>query len=321
MPAISVVICTHNRAHLLTDVLRTVCEQTLDRTLYEVIVVDNNSKDNTRAVAEEFCRNYPHMRYHFETRQGLSHARNRGWQVAQGKYVAYIDDDCLVPEQWLVIAKEIADQALPAVFGGPFFAFYHTPKPSWYKDDYGSYELGSEAKILTQGFFVFGGNMFWRRALLQDLGGFHTDYGMSGTKLSYGEEILPQLFIRATMPDQVIYYDPRLYVYHLVRPEKLTMRWVMRERFARGRDTYRLFHNKISPAAARGHLYMMMVKTLLGFSKDCTLGVLKRNREQYPYIKNYLWEHTSRYVVNLGELYGQYYQVATQPKSDIISTE
>ncbi|MGD8380729.1 MAG: glycosyltransferase, partial [Syntrophobacterales bacterium] len=93
MIKISVIVCTYNRAELLGGTLRTLCHQTLDTSEYEVIVVDNNSTDNTREVVDEFCRRSSNVRYCFEPQQGLSHARNQGLQEAKGKYVAYIDDD------------------------------------------------------------------------------------------------------------------------------------------------------------------------------------------------------------------------------------
>ena len=115
--AISVVICTYNRAELLANSLQTLCEQTINKSDYEVLVVDNNSQDSTPNLTESFCRYYPNIRYFLETRQGLSHARNRGWQEAKGLYVAYIDDDCKVPEQWLTIAMKIIDRIAPTAFG------------------------------------------------------------------------------------------------------------------------------------------------------------------------------------------------------------
>ena len=103
----SVVICTYNRASLLPTALQTVCEQALDCTEYEVLVVDNNSTDETRFVTESFMQRYSNVRYCFEPQQGLSYARNRGWREARGKYVAYTDDECKVPPQWLTVAKEV----------------------------------------------------------------------------------------------------------------------------------------------------------------------------------------------------------------------
>ena len=184
-------------------------------------MVDNNSTDRTRAVTEEFSRRYPNVHYCFEMRQGLSHARNLGIQKARGEYVGFCDDDCEIPREWLTIAIEIIQNVSPGVFGGHYSAFYKSPKPRWCKDSYGSCDMGVEARVLVKQEFVFGGNSFYRRSLLVSLGGFDSEMGMVGNKLGYGEDVAPQLLVRSRTPEEVIYYDPRLHVYHLVRPEKM----------------------------------------------------------------------------------------------------
>jgi len=303
-PTISVVICTYNRAALLAGVLKTLCDQTLDRSCYEVIVVDNNSSDSTRAITEEFCRRYENLRYCLESRQGSSYARNLGVQVAQGEYVAFCDDDCEVPNNWLAIASEIIEEVSPAVFGAGFFALYHTPKPRWYKDSYGSHSLGETARVLKEE-TVSGGNSFYRRSLLLSLGGFDTTMGPVGNKLGFGEDIAPQLLLRSRMPEAVIYYDPRLHIYHLVRPEKLSLRWVARWRFAMGYDCYRLFSEGRHPTVKNRVLWMQAARTILHFVVDLTIGMIKRDRRQYPYCQNYFYEHTSEYLTDLGRIYAR----------------
>ena len=66
---ISVIVCTYNRANLLINVLQSLCEQSIETLDYEVVVVDNNSSDNTREVVDEFCRRFSHVRYCFEPKQ------------------------------------------------------------------------------------------------------------------------------------------------------------------------------------------------------------------------------------------------------------
>jgi len=226
-PIISVIICTYNRAEFVGTALKSLCEQTAEKTQYEVIVVDNNSEDNTRVITQEFCRRYPNIRYCLEKRQGLSHARNRGWQESQGKYVAYIDDECKVPAQWLEVALQIIKEFSPAVFGGPYYGYHNSPKPRWWKDSYGAFEPSKTAGVLTQGEYLRGGNFFIHRTLLETIGGFDSRYGMAGQKIAYGEETELQRRIRAMRPDELIYYDPKLYVWHLVRPEKMVLRWIL----------------------------------------------------------------------------------------------
>jgi glycosyltransferase involved in cell wall biosynthesis len=298
---ISVVVCTFNRAGLLEISLQSLSNQLLEDSGYEVIVADNNSTDNTRQVVSKFRHSLTNLRYCFEAKQGLSYARNRGWQEARGEYVAYIDDDCKVPEQWLTVAKKIIEQISPDVFGGPYFAFYNTPKPHWFKDAYGSRDLGNVARELTDGEYLSGGNIFFRRELLEILGGFDVSFGMSGQRLAYGEETALLKHIRETMPERVIYCDPEMYVHHLVHSKKMSLPWIIRQRFVGGRYSYRVFKNNgsISGPGQRQQLRQSvgnLLKDILNFARNAG----QRDRVKYPYLQNYLYEHVFQYIDKVG---------------------
>jgi glycosyltransferase involved in cell wall biosynthesis len=73
---ISVVVCTYNRADLLREVLRDLCNQDYPKSQYEILVVDNNSIDNTRNIIEDL-QTISDVRYILETHQGHTYARNR----------------------------------------------------------------------------------------------------------------------------------------------------------------------------------------------------------------------------------------------------
>jgi glucosyl-dolichyl phosphate glucuronosyltransferase len=305
-PLISVVICTYNRVDTFVGALKTICNQTLDASFYEVIVVDNNSSDNTAHVAKDFCEQFSTVRYCLESKQGLSHARNRGWREAKGEYVAYIDDDCKVPEHWLIVAKDIIERFSPGVFGGPAYAFYNRPKPRWFKDSYGSHEPFKEARILKneECIKIFGMNMCFCRALLETIGGFDIRLGMCGEKIAYCEETALILHISNTMTDELIYYDPRLYVYHLVREKKMTVRWFVRTWFARGQ--YSNYCSDLPQSNRRLQLVKRTVHQLRIIAVHLARATFRRNRMRYPYSQNYLYECTYRHLFKLGKLYGQY---------------
>jgi glycosyltransferase involved in cell wall biosynthesis len=279
--------------------------------------VDNNSSDDTRATVGSFVH-YGNVRYCLETKQGLANARNRGWQEARGQYVAYIDDDCKVPEEWLAVAKDIIERVSPDVFGGPFYAFYNSPKPHWYKDSYGSHNPGNEARILksNESTRIYGGNIFIRRSLLQNTGGFDSDLGMSGKKIAYGEEASLLRSISGNLPDQIFYYDPELYVYHLVQAKKMTMRWSVCSSFAMGRAVYRVFNGGDPPVCNRFQFIKQLVRESGGLAVDFVRGVLHRDRIRYPFVQNYIYEHTSNHILNLGMLFEQYRWSAAKQKLD-----
>jgi glucosyl-dolichyl phosphate glucuronosyltransferase len=302
-PLISVVICTHNRSHLLPHAIQSVCQQAVEGSLYEVVVVDNNCTDNTRTVVQDFCDRHPNIRCLQEPLQGLSHARNCGWKNAKGNYVIYLDDDGKACEDWLTVAKHIIMNIAPAVFGGPYYACYNTPKPDWFQDNYESHTLGNRPRFLDEGFLT-GNNIAFRRSILADLGGFDSTLGMSGKKIAYAEETDLMIRIRKTMPDESIYYDPSFYIYHSVAPWKMTMTGALRLFFNSGIYSSIVFNgNNIFFTSPQ--LFGKMTAKLGTFLKHCLFALVRRDRKKYPYFENYLYECAFPHVQELGVLFEQ----------------
>ena len=269
--------------------------------------MDNNSTDETRAVVEELSQHYPNIRYCFEPKQGLSHARNRAWQEARAEYVGYIDDDGKAPQEWLAVAQEIISELAPGMFGGPYYAWYNSQKPYWWKDSYRSIEHAEKARPLTRyQEYLSGNNMFFRRNLLAEMGGFDPQFGMSGNKIATCEERELLLRIREAKPNELIYYDPRLYIRHLVHANKMTFNWLVRHRFASGRSHGRMYY--ANKPLSKGQLLRRSADLLRSFV-PLPLRAVKRERTQYPYIQNYWFEQGLPRVRKLGELYEQWQMV------------
>ena len=298
---ISVVICTRNRAGLLARALESVCRQSSEAGLYEVVVVDNGSTDGTSSVVARFAADHANVRGVIEPRTGLSHARNRGWKEARGEYVGFLDDDGEAPPEWLAVAREIIEEWRPAAFGGPYFASYASPKPRWWRDAYRTFRPGEEARPLGEKDHLSGGNLFLRKDLLSEAGGFDPGLGMAGSRISMGEETRLLQEIRLRRPDALLYYDPRLYIHHLVHPSKMKWRWLLRYWFAGGRASRRLT-GVAAPAEQTGELLAETWRTLVELAKSALRSVLKRDRGLHPYFQNYLFEVTSKHVIALGAL-------------------
>ncbi len=152
--------------------------------------------------------------------------------------------------------------------------------------------------------------MFFRRQILEDMNGFDVGLGMIDKKLAYGEETELQRRIRETTPKAIIYYDPRLFVYHLVRLEKMKLRWILSSRFADGYCSLHVFETSkimsFNSATYKLKLLSKVMLLLLKFVVDCLVGVLGRDRERYPYLQNYLYENTSEYVMEFGKIYEEF---------------
>jgi glycosyltransferase involved in cell wall biosynthesis len=297
MIKISVIVCTYNRSELLGGNLRTLCRQSLDKSEYEVLVVDNNSTDDTREVVTEFCRQFSNVRYCFEQQQGLSHARNRGWQEARGKYVAYIDDDARAGESWLETALALLENTKPAplCLGGPIFPFYTTAKPTWFKGEMRTW--GDSPRYLQPGESFSGSNMVWRKEILQALGGFDVKSGMRGDCFSLGEETVLFEKIWRSFDQPYFYYSPELAVQHWVPPAKMTVSYRLKRAFITGQRWNRHHGPRI--------FYRRMRFFIGGLVEVATMvGQLLRRRKEHAYFQNWLIEDGVPIFVKLGTLSG-----------------
>jgi glycosyltransferase involved in cell wall biosynthesis len=310
VPPISVVICTFNRAPLLEDAIVSLYEQTCDPALFEVLVVDNNSTDDTAERCERLMSRYPTLRMVKETRTGLSHARNRGLEEARGCYIGYLDDDAKVPPHWIQQADRIIRELAPLAFGGPYVPYYNSPKPFWYKDAYGSREPAESTRWLQENESLTGNNMFFRRDVLEELGGFDPRLGMTGYQVEYGEETAVQRCIFYRWPDRAdraIYNVQYLFIYHLAPARKLSLRWRVVEQYQVGRSYPRMQASVGSSApgarggcrSRRAHRVLSeraitpAVRLLRFHAGNFVKGFLIRDRERYPYWQNYFYESGS----------------------------
>jgi glycosyltransferase involved in cell wall biosynthesis len=237
-PIISVVICTYNRASLLPGALDSLLQQSLDQSLFEIIVVDNNSTDSTPEVVARYLF-HPHIRYVHEASQGLAHARNRGYKESRGKYVAYLDDDARADPEWLRGILNIFDNTVPEplAVGGPIYPFYLSQKPEWFKDEYEIRSWGDKPRFLLPRESFSGSNMIFTRNILEKFGGFDTRVGVNGTTLSVGEET--SLFLKLWenySKRNVFYYSPDLKVFHYAPSEKMDAVYALKRSFASGQS-------------------------------------------------------------------------------------
>jgi len=240
-PRLSVVVCTYNRADLLPGCLESLADQTADKSAYEVIIVNNNSTDTTQEIAESFTSREPNFRVVIETAQGISHARNRGGVEAQGEYVAYIDDDAKARLDWVSAIIRFFEAEPEAIgVGGPYYAYSTVPIPAWFPKEYGSMSLGNVTRLLQKGEWISGTNMVFKKYALNEVGGFDTSIGMSGDKVSYGEE--PHLTRKMLERGMKIYYCAEMSVDHAILPNKFRLRWLLRSNFANGYDCVTAFN-------------------------------------------------------------------------------
>ena len=268
---VTVLICTWNRAALLDETLATLAAMNVPSTIHwEVVVVDNNSTDGTRACVERRARGFPApLRYMFEPRQGKSFAMNAGLRRPLRSIIAFADDDVRVDPGWLASCVD-AFREHPEIdyVGGPVDPIWEAPCPPWFERT-GKVLWGTLA-ILDYGDepFVFeerrkvplGANFAVRRSLLDAVGEFDPALGRSGDNVLLGQE-LPEFFARTRSVRARGMYLPRMRVQHHVPAHRLQPDYCRRWWYGKGISRARL--EAIHPVTELG-LDLREVPTIAG---------------------------------------------------------
>jgi glycosyltransferase involved in cell wall biosynthesis len=176
---ISVILSTYNRADLLPGAIGAFLQQNTQGVTFEVILVDNNSTDNTKEVAGNYATSHPGLiKYVFEPKQGLSHGRNAGIANAQGKFLAFTDDDVRVHNDWINALYRAFNTHPDAVYiGGKVLPLWQTAKPKWAHLQLASLALqdyGREPQTIDSNHqrCLIGANLACRKELIELIGGF-----------------------------------------------------------------------------------------------------------------------------------------------------
>jgi len=243
-PCVTVAVCTYNRSFILKESLDSLIIQNTPLDHFELLIIDNNSNDDTQKVAAQFCAQIPNSRVIFEPQQGLSYARNRALAEAHSPWVAFLDDDARAHPNWIATILETISKDDFDAFGGPYYAWHcFGPPPTWFPTSEGTY-LGSPAYGSLGTHHIPGGNCAFKRQAALAAGGFPAEMGMTGNKCAYGEETY--LFNSMKVAGYRLGFVPDMSIDHCVLPYKYQLRWQLASAFASGRDAFYVFKKKCS---------------------------------------------------------------------------
>ena len=286
-PRISLVIATFNGASRIGTTLHSLLTQSLPSELWEAVVVNNNSSDTTSEVVEEFAAAHPEVVIVLteEPKQGLSHARNKGIEVAQGEIVVIIDDDEIASPHLLADYLHFFDSHPEAAgAGGRIIPLYADGRPQWMsrhteRPIAGTLDLGSEIVPFPKGKYFGGGNMALRRSAIEKYGAFNPALGRKGTTLLGGEE--KELYARLHNAGEKIFYIPSAYIEHVIPNAKLTREYFEKVCFRIGQS------ERIRTKAAGGYV-MRWVSEIVKWMATIILGVF-HIVTLHPARAKYLW--------------------------------
>lgn len=237
MLRVTLAVCTWNRAAFLRQTLAGIARQDYPPEALEVLVIDNNSTDDTRAVVAEFAGGPHAPRHVLETRQGLDHARNRGITEAKGDIILFADDDILVESDWV---REIAtpfaadDSRRIGCVGGEVEPVFPDGLPDWVREWHAPLKFRPEAGPLPPQHSPMGANFALPQWVLAKVGPFATGLDRQGKNLFGGGD--GEMVRRVRAAGYEVWFAPAAKVRHQMPASRTTFRYAARHAFDSARS-------------------------------------------------------------------------------------
>ena len=208
-PFVSVIVPAYNDEEGIRRTLEAVVGQTYPDESYEVLAIDNNSTDDTRAVIREFCERYPQTVELLveEQKQGPPAARNRGLKHASGSIIAFIDADMTVEETWLESVAETMQRNEWDYMGCNVEITTEGGRETLTAKYNQIFGFPME-KYIENAQFAGTGCLVVRRSVFDDVGLFDDSLATSGDR-EFGDRVHRAGFDQHFQPDITMYHPAR----------------------------------------------------------------------------------------------------------------
>lgn len=251
---VSVIVCTYNRSENLSKALDSLAASAMPPNAeWEVLVVDNNSKDETHQIVDKFCVRYPErFRYLFEPNQGKSHALNTGIRHARGAILAFTDDDVTVEPAWLANLTAVLRDDAYAGSAGRILPAPTLRAPAWLAVEGPYCQMGAICPCFDQGDEpldltkpAFGANMAFRKEMFDKYGTFRLDLGPSAkARVTYEDT---EFCGRLLASGERLRYLPSAVVYHEIFEERIRKENILKWWFDLGVGGVREARTNLTP--------------------------------------------------------------------------
>jgi glucosyl-dolichyl phosphate glucuronosyltransferase len=272
-PRVTVAIPTYNRAEFLRQTLERIARQNFPHDQFEVLVIDNNSRDRTRDVVAAFADARPAPRYVLETQQGLDHGRNRAIVEARGEIIVFGDDDILMEPTWLaeLVAPFARDDShrIGAV-GGEVVPVFPDGLPPWVEEWHAPLAFRKEAGPLPPRDMPMGANLAFPRWVFEKYGHFSTALDRKGGSLFSGGET--EMLRRLRAAGLEVWFAPAAKVLHQMPASRTTFRYASRHAFDSARS--RVVDRGQSSAAYLASRFAANLLKVAGFTVIALLNAL-----------------------------------------------
>lgn len=232
---LTIAICTYNRAKFLDLGLNALLQQTIPSKKFEILIIDNNSSDNSFDVFKSYENQFDSIKYIKELKQGISYARNSALKACNTKWLLFLDDDAKAHSNLVEETIKIISDYKFNCFGGRYFGWFDRKKPSYIPEGFGSKKNLSNKVIELSEPLLESGVMCVEKEVAIAIGGFSTEVGHFGKVKSYGEDI--ELQIKLLASNYKLGYTPNMIIDHWVDPEKLKFKNIMYLNYVSGKDS------------------------------------------------------------------------------------
>ncbi len=252
VPFVTVVVPTYNREKLLRNLLDSLFRQSYPANKFEIIVVDDGSKDGTREMVETYRKGANrNLKYFYQQNKGPAGARNTGIRNSSGSLIIFIDDDCVASGNWLQEMVKGYDNPGIAGVGGLIKAIVTKSIIS----EYCSY-IGVMEKPIMQGDIVkylVGANSSFRKEYLDIAGWFNEAIPLGGEDLD--------ISFRLKQAGYSLKFNPEAVIYHL---HKQTLRELLMTFFKYGRGSA-IFY--LQGAKKKNDIFYMYLKSFFSYAR------------------------------------------------------
>lgn len=284
MANISVIIPTRNRADLLAQALASILKQDMPSSVFEVLVIDNGSTDDTHKIIDQYRSQLNNLASIYAPEPGLHTGRHAGMKAAKGDVLVFADDDIEALPTWLSsIDAAFGDPQVAMVGGNNYPLFLQTPPEwlnrMWLRPTFRGYKSIPALSVIefTQPpqeispYQIWGCNFAIRKHVLLQAGGFHPD-GMPKELIRFRGDGETHVSRHVAESGLKCVFHPGASVHHKVTPERMTLAYFRQRGFNQGvSDSYTKLRQQDLPTASAKRPF---IKRAIGFAVRKAVNLL-----------------------------------------------
>lgn len=282
---VSIIVPVYNGQKTLDLCIKSLLIQGYPKQKYEVIVIDNNSTDNTKQI---IC-NYPVI-YAFESKKGSYAARNKGIGLARGEIILFTDSDCVVDYNWIEkMIENLRDPKIGAV-GGKVLAYHPSTSVEKYLDVIGA--LDNKTSINSKNPSIATANAGIRKQVLEEVNYFDDSF------ISGGDY---DITWRISQLDYKIEYANEAIIYH-IHPSNLKS--LFKKEFRYGHGNVKLFKRHSDKNRFRLMVYIKILEFTIRIPLRLITSLFVAKEDKTLYIMTPVCDLVRSLGYKCGMIYG-----------------